>query len=189
MSSQNLQPFIEAIKNDKKDPWAWLQLGDFARLTADWETATWSYAASVILLPDDDVARKKFSEARNKLLASKNLAGAFGFRLFKLPLQAHVFLLFGIMNTALESLEGQIRQLAQKGTGHIILDFSGVTAISGLGPSFLRRMRDYIEKKSGQMWVIRLPQEIKDVLQLKNVELFQAADLEEIVLRLSLPKN
>ena len=187
MDSQNLQPFIQAIKKDKKDPWAWLQLGDAARLMSDWETAAWAYAASAILLPDDEVARKKFSEARNHFLANKNLAGAFGFRLFKLPLQANLFLLFGVMNTVLESLESQIRHQGQKGTSHIILDFSGVSAISGLGPSFLRRMSEYIEKKAGHIWLIRLSQEIKDVLQLKKVEVIEYDDLEGIMPRLSEP--
>mgnify|MGYP000997874178 CR=1 FL=1 len=71
MDSQQLQPFVIAIKESPEDPWAWMQLGDAAKLIQDWNISLWSYLAALLLLPDDESIKRKFIDSRENILKAK----------------------------------------------------------------------------------------------------------------------
>lgn len=180
MDTQKLQPFLEPVKKNPQDYWAWMQLGMAAKAIEDWGTAYCAYLTAVRLQPDNDENFGKFCEARAAYINSQpKQEMGFHFEVFKLPLQNSLLLLIGTLNTDIDPFQNAVKALASKGFKNIILDFSGMQYICGLGPSCLRNLSEAVLKQGGKFVIICQKPEIRNVLALKSITIPEYADIRE----------
>ena len=182
MDPQRLRPFVTAIKEDSEDPFAWLQLGDAAKIIGDWKIATWTYSAALLLLPDDEVALRKFTESRQKLIESSHCDSGFMYEIFKLPRHTSLILIVGIMNTEVEAFEMAFKSQIKSGFKNFIIDFKGSSNITGLGPSLLKKFHKEVIEVNGFIGLVSLNQDIKEVKVLKKIEIPDFSDVQEVFL-------
>lgn len=179
MDPQRLAPFVAAIKESPEDLWAWLQLADAAKLIKEWNTATWAYCAALFLRHDDEVIFDKFTQARKKLAESKDKGVGFHFDIFKLPQNTAVIMLNGIVNMDLDSLKAKVKNIIKAGFRFIAFDFTGVSSISGLGPSLMRTLAEETEFAGGQMVLVGTCEDVDNMLKLKKINILQHKCLKE----------
>lgn len=180
MSTQKLRPLLEAVQQNPEDLWGWMQLGNVAKMLDDWNTAFLAYLAASRLDYQNEETRRKFCEARDQHLASVPMnPGELRVEPFKLPYHTAVFLVIGILNFDTDSLQNAVKAAIGKGFKKIILDCTGLTYISGLGPSTLRNLAEYAEKSGGAMVLVRQRQDVREMLKLKGIVLAEYPDIHE----------
>lgn len=175
---EKLQPLLATVQKNPEDVWSWMQLGNVAKLVNDWDIAYLAYLTASCLAPDNEENTRKFCEARQHYLENHTpKMGYLKLDVFKLPYHIGVVVIIGILNFDTEALEQGIRGLISRNFKHIILDFTGLTYISGLGPSTLRNLKEFVEHNQGKMFVVNQKEEVREMLSLKGVFLTEYPDI------------
>ena len=180
MDPQKLAPLIQTIKDNPEDIWSWMQLGDIAKAKEEWDTAISAYTAAVRIRPDNEENITKFFNAREKYIEKNQREGDFlNLKILKLPRKTSVILLVGILNTKIETLQANIKALVSN-FDIIVLDFTGVSDITGLGPSCLRNMCTLVEEKGKKFILANTIEKVQSMLAFKGIEITTYPDLPEI---------
>ena len=180
---EDLRKYLEEIKKNPQNTQAWNALGDAALGLKENSMAAGAYLSALYLDAENALYEQKFYSVLSILKSGKDDL-EFSYEIFRLPLQTAVVFLFGIMNTELRDFEGKIGVLAKGGFDKILLDFSGVQALSGLGPSLLRKIHEYVKQKNGKIFIHKATQNIHSMLELKKITIPYCSSLREGMLAL-----
>ncbi len=179
MNDTPLKTYVEAVRENTSSFNAWFQLGDKAAELEEWRVAVSSFITALKMDPSRDDIHEKIYSVRQSYIEQLNLGSQFKFDLLKLPGKTAYFLLFGVMNMELEPLTQNVYQLYEKGFSNILLDFTGVTYISGLGPSSLRKWKNKAEENQAKLLLINVSEQINSTLQLKKIDIPQVSGILE----------
>ncbi|NUM34957.1 MAG: STAS domain-containing protein [Candidatus Brocadiae bacterium] len=181
--AEQLRGYLEDIKKNPQNAHSWEALGNAALDIKENSMAAGAYLSAFYLNPENTLYERKFYQVLNELKNSKENV-EFTYEIFRLPLQTAIIFLFGLMNTELRDFEGKLGVLAKGGFDKILLDFSNVQALSGLGPSLLRKILEYVKQKDGKILIHNANQNIKTMLELKKVDIPYCSSLKEGMLLL-----
>ncbi len=183
--AEQLRSHLEEIKRNPQSAQAWNSLGDAASNLKENSMAAGAYLSAFYLENHNTLYEKKFYTILSILKSSKEDI-EFSYEIFRLPLQTAVVFLFGIMNTDLRDLEGKFGVLSKGGFDKILFDFSGLQAMTGFGPSLLRKILEYTKQKNGKILIFNATENIRTMLELKKVIIPYCSSLRE---GLSILKN
>lgn len=175
-NADKLRLFSENIRRNPQDPQAWAALGEHASLLQEKTIAAGAYLAALYLDGNNVFLEEKWNAARRLLFEGKD-ENTFAYEIFRLPLQTFVILFFGILNMEVDDLKAKFAALKMGGFTKACLDFRGVKAMSGLGPSFVRKVE--VELKPGNVVMSEANADIREMLHLKKIDLPQYPSLRE----------
>lgn len=168
LTDEERQSWLSKIKTAQHDPSLWMGLAKAAHAAQDVKFAFQGYLSTLRLQPDNQEAATAYIELRSQWKQTIPL-DSFQFELFRVPNKAVVMMLAGTINMGLDAFEQGMLSALHQGYRCFIYDCACVHRLTGLGPSFLRRMQQTIEKVQGKLLLFQADANFQNVLELKKI--------------------
>ncbi len=175
----NQQAWLTQIKAKPDDPQIWWEMAQAAYQAKDAKMACQGYLSVLRLDHQHPQAWGQYVEVRS-IMHQQTLTENFRFDMFRLPKKSALFLLSGTMNMEIHDLENHIIGILQHNYRLIIFDCAGISTLSGLGPSFIRRMQQNATKVQGELVLLQANPSFQSILELKKIDIPNFSDLSTL---------